>query len=127
MLGLKKGNTKELCGRMPLHYPADRTYLLGNTNKDTESALIFLGTKRFENPIYSIGSSYYLCVSLPTNVLVYNSITCSLFRPGGQTIIKDENPTVTVSNNTNQVIISTSNSNFASYVGKGGIVELTFT
>lgn len=39
MLGYKKGQTKELCGSMPLHYPADRVYLHGDTNEDAESAI----------------------------------------------------------------------------------------
>lgn len=39
MLGIKKGQNKELCGRMPLHYPADRVYLHGNTNDDVEEAI----------------------------------------------------------------------------------------
>ena len=36
MLGYKKGNIKELCGQMPLHYPADRVYLDGDTSKTVQ-------------------------------------------------------------------------------------------
>ena len=45
MLGFKKGQNKELCGRMPLHYPADRVYLHGDTDEDVESAIDELATK----------------------------------------------------------------------------------
>ena len=38
MLGYKKGNTKGLCGNMPLHYPADRVYLDGDITKTVQDA-----------------------------------------------------------------------------------------
>ena len=36
MLGYKKGNTKLLTGQIPLHYPADRVYLDGDTTKSVQ-------------------------------------------------------------------------------------------
>lgn len=42
MLGYKKGNTKQLAGQIPLHYPADRVTLYGNPNADAETALTYL-------------------------------------------------------------------------------------
>ena len=36
MLGYKKGNKKLLTGQIPLHYPADRVYLDGDTTKNVQ-------------------------------------------------------------------------------------------
>lgn len=39
MLGYKKGNKKLLTGQIPLHYPADRVYLDGDTTKSVQDAM----------------------------------------------------------------------------------------
>lgn len=39
MLGYKKGNKKLLTGQIPLHYPADRVYLDGDTTKSVQDAV----------------------------------------------------------------------------------------
>ena len=48
MLGFKKGQNKELCGSMPLHYPADRVYLDGDTSKNVQDFADDITTKHTE-------------------------------------------------------------------------------
>lgn len=39
MLGYKKGETQQLCGQMPAHYPADMVYLDGDKTKTVQDAI----------------------------------------------------------------------------------------
>lgn len=70
MLGYKKGETQQLCGQMPAHYPADRVTLFGNPNADTETALTYSETEHIVgrwidgSPIYG---KTIVCGVLPNN------------------------------------------------------------
>ena len=44
-LGIKKGNQKKLIGNIPIHYPADRVYLDGDTDKNVQDAVDGLVSK----------------------------------------------------------------------------------
>ena len=110
MLGYKKGQTKELCGQMPLHYPADRVYRHGDTDDDVDTSLD--GSELNRSAIFSttaVGGKYYACLGYfsktPTlssvNVLGVGDTSTSDFSIGTL--------------NTHNYYVSTTNS---AYVGK---------
>jgi len=85
----------------------------------------YSGTKMFLVPIMRSGSTYRACVFLPMDASNYTSITCGEFRPGGQTSVTENNPTLDIRQN--EVVVITSKSSFNSYVGAEAVVNLTFT
>ena len=90
--------------------------------------IIPTGTISMSGIICKSGSVYEIIIYLPSIIITSNSvtITCSEFRPGGQTVVKDTNPTVSKIVGTNTIIVYTTNSSFASYVGSEGVAKLTF-
>ena len=78
----------------------------------------------YEGPIAAQGSTYILTISLPIPASAV-TISCSEFRPSGQTAVKDTSPTVTKVRNL--VYVKTTNSSFSSYVGKLGLASLTIS
>ena len=89
MLGYKKGNTKELCGRMPLHYPADRVYLHGNTNEDVEGVIDELASSftKFSYTVSNVsvsnawGSLYNADIEIPVSEDYRNKKIVATFIP----------------------------------------------
>lgn len=90
--------------------------------------IIPTGTISMSGIICKSGSVYEIIIYLPSIIITSNSvtITCSEFRPGGQTVVKDTNPTVSKNAGTNTIIVYTTDSSFASYVGSEGVAKLTF-
>lgn len=69
MLGYKKGNKKLLTGQIPLHYPADRVYLDGDTTKNVQDKvarkadltnLDLTGTTNTTGSAIASGTYFYL-------------------------------------------------------------------
>lgn len=69
MLGYKKGNKKLLTGQIPLHYPADRTYLDGDPTKTVQDKcarkadltnLDLTGTTNTTGSTIASGTYFYL-------------------------------------------------------------------
>ena len=104
---------------MRIPVPKDQTI-------DIAEAMCPAGTSYFSNVLTSMGGFYVIYVFLPIPTKFITSITCNEFRPGGQTTVKDTSPTITIlGDNSNCVVIQTSNSSFASYVGKAATAALT--
>lgn len=82
------------------------------------------GTRSLGGVLMQSGSVYQIIIYLP---IPANKVTisCDEFRPGGQTAVKVTNPSVNTATG-NEVIIYTTNSSFASYVGKEAVAHLTF-
>lgn len=85
----------------------------------------YSGTKMSLAPIMKSGSTYRTCIFLPMDASNYTSITCGEFRPGGQTSVTENSPTLDIRQN--EVIVITGKSSFSSYVGAEAVVNLTFT
>lgn len=110
----------------------DDTYVpYAKTNKsltdDLNDAILQPGTYNFEGILMQnvSGANPNILVNLPVNKNVFTNITCDEFRPSGQSAVKDTTPTISEVN-AFQLIIRTSKSDWASYIGKPCLAKLHF-
>ena len=124
MLGYKKGNTKLLAGQIPLHYPADRVYLDGDTTKSVQDYVSPIGNHQIEYIPFGKGWNGKAYTFIPllnadkytitiTNAMVYN---------GGSSAV-DITSSVAIGNKTRDGFNIEMSSN--TYVGE--CVRLSFT
>ena len=97
------------------------------TRKEISKLLIPTGEIRLAGIItQNAGGLYLMICPLPTAPNGLMTFTSSEFRPAGQTAVKETSPSFTYTEG-NNIIVSTSNSSFSSFVGKQGLCVANVT